>query len=58
MGSGPLEFLANPQLSTDLVRLYQQPFELDQPRYSPQHGELSRISVGLKSHYFSLSLAV
>jgi len=28
MGSGPLEFLANPQLSTNLVSLYQLLFEL------------------------------
>jgi len=28
MGSGPLGFFANPQLSTDLVCLYQLPFEL------------------------------
>jgi len=28
MGSGPLGFLANPQLSTDLVCLYQPPFEI------------------------------
>jgi len=28
MGSGSLGFLANPQLSTDLVCLYQPPFEL------------------------------
>ena len=28
MGSGPLRFLANPQLSTDLVCLYQPPVEL------------------------------
>jgi len=28
MGSGPLGFLANPQLSTGLVCLYQLPFEL------------------------------
>jgi len=27
-GSGPLGFLANPQLSTDLVYLYKLPFEL------------------------------
>ena len=28
IGSGPLGFLANPQLSTDLVCLYQLSFEL------------------------------
>jgi len=28
MGSDPLEFLANPQLSMDLVCLYQLPFKL------------------------------
>jgi len=28
VGSGPLRFLVNPQLSTDLVCLYQLPFEL------------------------------
>jgi len=28
MGSGPLGFLANPQLSMNLVCLYQLPFEL------------------------------
>jgi len=28
MGSGPLGFSANPQLPTDLVCLYQLPFEL------------------------------
>jgi len=35
MGSGTLGFLADPQLSTDFVCLYQPPFEL------------SRISIGL-----------
>jgi len=29
IGLGPLGFLANPQLLTDLVCLYQPPFELD-----------------------------
>jgi len=29
MGLDPLGFLANPQLSTDLICLYQLPFELD-----------------------------
>jgi len=28
MGTCPLGFLANPQPSTDLIRLYQLPFEL------------------------------
>jgi len=28
MGTDPLEFLANPQLSTDLICLYQLPFEM------------------------------
>jgi len=42
MGSGPLGFLANPQLSTDLVSLYQLPFELGKPCYFPQHDKLSR----------------
>jgi len=28
MGTGPLGFLANPQLLTDLIYLYQLPFEL------------------------------
>ena len=42
MGSGPLEFSANSQLSTDLVSLYQLQFELSWPCYSPQHDELSR----------------
>ena len=58
MGLGPLGFLANPQLSIDLVCLYQPLSELDWPCYSPQYDELSRISIGLKSQYFSLSLVV
>ena len=58
MGTGPLGFLANSQLSTDLICLYQLPFELGKPCYSPQHDELSRIYVGLKGQHFSLSLAV
>ena len=58
MGPSPLGFLANPQLSTDLVCVYQLPFELGQPCYSPQHDELSKTYVGLGSQHFPLSLAV
>jgi len=56
IGSGPLGFLANPQLSTDLVCLYQLPFEL--ASHAIQHDELSRFYVGLKSQLFPLSLAI
>ena len=58
MGIGPLEFLANSQLSTDLICLYQLLFELGLPCYSSQHDELSRIYIGLKGQHFPLSLAV
>ena len=53
-----LGFLANPQLSTDLRCLYQLPFELGQPCYSPQHDKFSKTYVGLRSQHFPLSLAV
>ena len=52
MGPSPLGFLANPQLSTDLVCLYQLPFELGQPYYSPKYDELSKTYIGLKSQHF------
>ena len=58
MGTGPLGFLTNPQLSTDLVCLYQLPFESGYPFYSPQHDELSRTYVGLKGQHFPLSLTI
>ena len=58
MGIAPLGFLANPQLSMDLICLYQLPFESGLPCYSPQHDELSRTYVGLKGQHFPLSLAI
>ena len=56
MGSGPLRILANPQLSMDLVCLYQPPFEFGYLCYSPQYDELLRVYIGLKSQYFPLTL--
>ena len=56
MGSRPLGFLANPQLSTDLVCLDQPPFESRKPCYSPHHYELLKIYFELKSQYFPLAL--
>ena len=50
METGHLGFLANSQLSTDLIN--QLLFELDKPYYSPQHDELLRTYVGLKSQHF------
>ena len=58
MGPSPLGFLANPQLSMELVCLYQLPLELGKPCYSPRHDELLRTDVGLKSQHFPLTLAV
>ena len=58
MGTGPLGFFANPQLSTGLICLYQLPFESGWPCFSPQHDELSRTYVGLKGQHFPLSLTV
>ena len=58
MGTGPLGFLADPQLSTDLICLYQLPFESGLPCYSPQHDELSRTYIGLKGQHFPLSLII
>jgi len=49
MGPSPLGFLANPQLSTDLVCLYQLPFELAIPL-----GMMScrRLMLDLKTNIF------
>jgi len=56
-GPSPLGFLANPQLSTDLVCLYQLPFELGYHAISLSMMSYRELKLNLKSQHFPLSLA-
>ena len=58
MGTSPLGFLANPQLSTDLICLYQLPFELGSHAIPLSIMSCQRFMLGLKGQHFPLSLAV
>ena len=58
MGTGPLGFLANPQLSTDLICLYQLPLSRASHAIPLSMMSCRGLMLGLKSQRFPLSLAV